>query len=64
MNQKTSLLKTGCGAGTFLRAIEPQYDLWGVNFSDQQIKACRQALHPMDTFLYVKLAISTLIQFF
>ncbi len=44
MNQKISLLEIGCGAGAFLRAIEPQYDLWGMDFSDQQIKVCRQAL--------------------
>ncbi len=44
VNPKSSLLEIGCGSGAFLRAIEPRYDLWGVDFSDQQIKVCRQAL--------------------
>jgi len=43
-NRNTSLLEIGCGAGAFLRAIESKHELWGVDFSEQQIKICRQAL--------------------
>lgn len=39
------VLEIGCGTGAFLSVLEPMFDqLWGVDFSTQQIEICRQAL--------------------
>ena len=44
-DRKTTLLKIGCGAGALLRVLEPLFDnLWGVDYSAQQIEVCGRAL--------------------